>query len=366
MLRKTKTILHVTKYFSPHLGGVETHVHQVVAETLAALVASNKRKIKTEIIILTLNFPTSAPPIEMFDGYKVIRLPLQNDCSKKEMWRLIWQQRQLFIKADLIHVHDVFWWLLPIWPLTWQKIVTTFHGWEGQWPIPWKNKLQRWLYALMSRATVHVGSYIGKYYWDKPNLVIYGGISRKLKETSQNKVGNIKLSNPKTSDLRIAFLGRLVKENNLAGYIKLLAELQKRNIDFSVTWIGDGGYKKQCCKYGTVTGMVNDIDKFLDQADWVMTNSYLSMMQAQLQGKIVLSLADTEIKQAYLDCYPGRAFLLYSKKYLDMANQIIELRNNQQKMINLANAGRRFARQQTWQKVAQAYLEIYRSCGVKI
>lgn len=93
------------------------------------------------------------------------------------IWLWLWRNRKLIKETDIVHCHDVFIWYLPFRFLYYQKpVYTTFHGWEGVWPIPWKNIFLKRLAARFSRGTIAVGGYIEKYYGIKADKIIYGAI----------------------------------------------------------------------------------------------------------------------------------------------------------------------------------------------
>ena len=93
------------------------------------------------------------------------------------IWFWLFKNKKLIKETNIIHCHDVFIWYLPfrfLYPH--KKVYTTFHGWEGTWPIPWQNILQKRLANKLSNGTIAVGKYIGKYYGIKADKIIYGGI----------------------------------------------------------------------------------------------------------------------------------------------------------------------------------------------
>ena len=78
-------------------------------------------------------------------------------------------------KYDIIHIHDVFFWYLPLrllYPR--KKVFITFHGYETQFPPSRSAIWQRRLAAKLTSGNICVGDYIGKWYGIKPTLVTYG------------------------------------------------------------------------------------------------------------------------------------------------------------------------------------------------
>jgi glycosyltransferase involved in cell wall biosynthesis len=163
-------ILFITHYFSPHIGGVEKHVQEV---------AKSLERKGNSVVILTEKYDKLLKDTEIVDGIKVVRFsyPHIKFLGIKFIWWQIFRNRKLIKDADVVHIHDVFVWYLPfrfLYPA--KRVYTTFHGWEGKWPIPFGNILQKRLAVRLSSGTIAVGKYIEKYYGIKTNKIIYGGI----------------------------------------------------------------------------------------------------------------------------------------------------------------------------------------------
>ncbi|MBT3249894.1 MAG: glycosyltransferase family 4 protein [Candidatus Pacebacteria bacterium] len=342
---KTKPvkILQITPFYEPRLGGVETHVNQVSKELI---------KQGHQVSVLTQLHDSSLPAQETINRVEVNRIDLGKNYDLKLIEKLtVWQQvakhSQLLLKADIIHVHDVYWWLLPLLPLFWSKIYLTFHGWEGQFPVPFKNKLARWCWSKLALKTIHVGDYIQEFYWDKPDLVIYGGVIND--QLKAKKIGK---------KIHIVFVGRLEAENDLEKYLTLAKKL-KSILDIKITWVGDGFYREECERYGQVTGMVTDLTKYISKADLVWSASYLSILEAQAQGKIVCALYSQQLKERYLKSYPGSTYMLVSTSEEQLKKQILELLDNTLVLDKYSRQARLWAQQQTWKKIADQYQQLW-------
>ncbi len=335
------TTLHLTKYYSPHIGGVEKHV----AELLHNLPVKNWRKI-----VITLQHDDKLPDYEVVDGVEIYRLADSRDTDKIKTWIAVGRLWRLFRQADVIHVHDVFWWLLPLYVFFAQKVYITFHGWEGQYPVDWKAKLQRFIYSQLSQARVHIGDYIQEFYWDRPTMVLYGGVKKSPKPV-------VKKINP--AKLNIVFLGRLTQENDIAGYCQLLKKLRSNKIKYQMTWVGDGPWAKDCQKYGTVTGWVNNTDRYVVDSDLVLANSYLSMFEAQSAGKVVVSLFSHQLKKRYLETYPAVNSLIYGSNPDNLTDQIIDLISDKKLFTKLQLQSMKVAKSYSWSKLTNQYLKLW-------
>ena len=146
-------ILFLVRNRWPHVGGVEKHIERI-ADRLQR--KGHRVKIISE---------------------EDIKYPHIKFLGLLYIWFWLFKNRSLIKQSDIIHCHDVFIWYLPfrfLYPG--KKVFTTFHGWEGIWPIPWKNIFYKRLAAKLSRGNICIGKYIEKYYGIKANKIIYGGV----------------------------------------------------------------------------------------------------------------------------------------------------------------------------------------------
>jgi len=146
-------VLFLAQHKWPHVGGVERHIKEVSL--------SLRKKGHTITII----------------SEESIKYPKIKFIGLLHIWLWLWRNRKLIKETNVVHCHDVFIWYLPFRFLYPQKpVYTTFHGWEGVWPIPWKNITLKRLAARLSWGTIAVGGYIEKYYGIKADKIIYGAI----------------------------------------------------------------------------------------------------------------------------------------------------------------------------------------------
>src|SRR3989344_2866024 len=185
-------IVFLCRLYYPHVGGVEKHV----------LGISEILKKNHHITIVTEQYDSGLKTDEVVDGIQVLRIPVAGVGERQKkwvIWRWIWQHRQLFGQADFIHAHDVVYWTYPIKLIhPHKKIFATFHGWEGLYPIPFKNILKKRLDAWLCAGTICVGDYISRWYGIKPTLVTYGAVD--LPSSSQT---------PYPKPTTLLYLGRL-------------------------------------------------------------------------------------------------------------------------------------------------------------
>src|SRR5260221_13857597 len=120
-MKKTQ-LLFLARRYAPHIGGVETHVSRISA------VLETK---KYHLTVVTERHDASLATKEVVDAVEVQCIPLPNDQTNKwSIWWWVGRHIFLFLSADIIHIHDVFFWILPIYPLlklSVKKIYMTFH-----------------------------------------------------------------------------------------------------------------------------------------------------------------------------------------------------------------------------------------------
>ena len=148
-------VLFLTRLYHPHVGGVEKHLMEITNRLV-------KKGYNFSIIAQKYDPSLSSRETEK-NGNKIYRIfyPKIKLVGLLKTWFEIWKLRDIISEADIVHVHDVFIWYLPLRFLYPDKpIYTTFHGWEGKYPISFFNKFQKRLAYNLSKKTIAVGEYI--------------------------------------------------------------------------------------------------------------------------------------------------------------------------------------------------------------
>lgn len=341
-------IVEITKLYPPHVGGVEVHVSQI---------ATIFSTMGNDVTVLTSQLSADQLLSEDIDEIHIVRRPIRYFENKLQTWRWILSQWRIFRNADIVHVHDVAWWLIPVLPIIRKKLCITFHGWEAVWPIPWQHKLQRFLFALIAKETIHIGSWIQEFYWDYPSLVMYGGVSL---GSEHSIMGFPKKNEP----LHICFLGRLSEENEIFIYLKLFDLLKEKwHSGIKITWIGDGPLRTMCEEVGDVTGMVDFPEKYVAGNHLVCTASYLSMLLAQALGKVVVSAYDTPLKRRYIETYPLADALIHGGSHHELYHKLFEKMSNKKNWSAMENTAREKAADFTWLEIAKKYADLWQDFG---
>ncbi len=284
-------VLFLARYSWPHRGGVERHIY-----SLSSRLNLKGHKVKT-ISTEDIKYP----------NIKILGLIY--------IWFWLFKNRKLILGVDIVHCHDVFVWYLPFRFLFLHKpVYTTFHGWEGKFPIPFKNIFLKRLACKLSWGSIAVGEYIEKWYGVKADYITYGGIE------------TMKRTNSKRKRNSILYVGRLEWDTG----IKKLFKFLDTHKSYSVEFCGDGRLRETCEKYGTVHGFT-DPHLYYKKSQICFAGGYLVALEALSSGCKLMVGWDNTLKKDYWKLSP----------FLDED----------------ANS---WARQQTWDKVAQLYLKLWK------
>lgn len=239
-------ILFISKHKHPHIGGVEKHINQI-----------SKQLEKIGYSITTISEEDIKQP-----QIKIIGLLY--------IWIWLFRNRRFIKKADIIHIHDVFIWYLPfrfIFPF--KKVFITFHGWEGKYPIPFWNVLNKRVANKLTNGSIAVGKYIEKWYGIKSNFIIYGATGLRQGYGRQGKIKN-----------SIVWLGRT---DNDTGYIEFQKWLSKQKTKYTVKYVTN----------------VSNPEKYLKTAEYCVPSGYLSYLEAKQYGCKILTFANNPLKEDY-------------------------------------------------------------------
>ena len=279
-------IVFLTRRAAPQIGGVESHIEQI-AKCLRS--TANEVKIISEADI-------------KYPHLKFIGLIY--------IWFWLFKNRKLILDSDIVHIHDVFIWYLPfkfLYPN--KRVFTTFHGWEGKYPIPFINILQKRIANKLSLKTISVGDYINKWYGIKSDIIIYGAVDKINIESAIHKISNT-----------IIYLGRLEKDTGLLEFLKWL----KLHPVYKITFIGVGDLKDKCRKFGKVLGS-KDPEKYLQEAEYCVPSGYLSYLEARNLKCKIMTFPNNPLKADYWDEIEKNYSKIKNVTWNDVTNSYLKL-----------------------------------------
>lgn len=331
------TIIHLCRLYHPHVGGVETHVKKV-SEVLLAQGHS--------VIVITQQLSELDALKETIDDIIVHRIPLAYNDDKLKTWLWMWSQRKIFFAADIIQVHDVFWWSIPIISYIKHKTFMTFHGYEGNDAPNWRKKFWHQLAAISTKANLCIGGFHEKWYGVKPTQVSFGAVEEKTKKRiSKNN--------------SIVFIGRLEKDNGIMEYLQAIKILKDTSKKYTLEVYGDGTLRAECHQYVKKHTLpvvfhnfvLNASDK-LSQYSIVFVSRYLAILEALKTGKNVIAHYNNNIKYDYLRMTPFYKWITIVQTPEEIAAAVL---SNTDKHTGAKN----WIAHQTWENMVKTYKEIW-------
>lgn len=334
-------VVFLSRLFYPHIGGVEKHLFEI-----SNILAERGHEI-TIISEKSHSNVVGKQLISSIDkSIKLFYIPISTSETRKKwvIWWWLLKNIKLLKEADIIHCHDVFFWYLPFrYIFPWKKIFTTFHGYESHISPSKKSILIRKLSERLSSGNICIGAFIKKWYKTCPDYITYGGVSN----THQIK-------RKVRSNLSILFLGRIELDNGVREYEKLLSHLLEIGKKFNFIAIGSKEINTSFSIFGGIKTSSN-IHEEIGKADIVFASSYLSIMEALSQEKMVFSIANSKLKMDYLSLTPFSKWISISASYHELLSSFtsyLSSPNAYQEKLKNASA---WTKKHTWESVADVY-----------
>jgi len=341
----------LTPFFHPHIGGVETHVKEV-----SEILVKKGHNVK----ILTLKHEENLLDEETINGVKIFRFP---KASRIKVISWIYKNKNLLQDVDILHCHDFatftsrylpFRFLFPKKP-----VFITFHGFEGKIPIPKKILFLRRICEWLTKGNICVGDFIPKWYGTKTDFITYGGVEKPLQIQTEN--------NDSDTNNSIVFVGRLEKDTGIMTYINSIKILsQKYGINLKMDVCGDGSLQSIIKKFIEKNNLDIKLHGFVDpsqffiRSKFAFVSGYLAILQAMINKKIVFGVYENELKKDYLMLMPNSEnVMVIVSSAEELAEQLSYHLKNSQIMKDKVEASYNFAKNQTWEKVANMYLDLW-------
>jgi glycosyltransferase involved in cell wall biosynthesis len=328
------------RLYWPHGGGVEKHV----AELSRVLIERGHR-----IIIITEQFQPELKLKDNHEGVTIWRIPYSTLTSKRAIWKWIRDHESMFSNADIVHIHDVFWWY---WPLRLfgvrRPVFTTFHGYEGSDLPRCQVVVQRKLIELSSKGTICIGDFMKKWYLARPTMISYGA----------GRAGEIiRLKNKQAA----VFVGRLDIDTGIMEYLKAIKLLGNR---IFLDIYGDGPLTNQVIQFikqhnlpAAYHGWTNNPEKKFRSANYAFVSRYLGIIEAMQSKSLVAAQYNNQIKEDYLKCHPQAKEMIIFKHAETLVQEIDQL--DESKRQQMTNDAYKWAKQQTWEQLAEIYEKLW-------
>jgi len=353
-VNNVKKILMFSPTFFPRLGGVEKHVKKVCKK----LTQRGHR-----LCVITRRHDRSLPGYEEVDGIGVFRF------DTKVGLRVLKNHRALVRGADVVHCHDFstfLYWYTPFRLLYPRKpVFVTFHGYEGVLPIPRGIVLRRKVVECLARGNICIGVFISRWYGTQPTYVSYGGVDIPETADSSGCTGG------KRDENRVVFVGRLEPDTGITVYLEAMKLLRERyEIELCVDVFGDGSLRseiqqqaEECGLNVTLRGFVNDPFSQCAGARFAFVSGYLAILEAMAHRMLVFGIYDNPLKKDYLTLIPrADERLIVASSAEKLADRIAHLLQNHEEEKSMVESAWNFAREQSWDRVADIYLNLWGDC----
>ena len=322
-----KTVLHLARRSAPDIGGVESHLSQLTPEVEKLGYHSN---ILNEAMLL-----------EQWSW-----LP----SHKLAIWLGMIAHLPALVHASIIHVHDVFWWLLPFLPLLWRKrIYITFHGYESVAGPSFRQRFWHRLAAHLTKGNICIGQFHESWYGVKPNATSYGAVTV------------VEKAHRKPRSAKVVFVGRLAPDTGFRLYLEAVRLIQERGGHIELDVFGEGSerpWAEAYCKLHALPvhffGFVPNAQLRIGEYSCVFASQYLAILESLAVGVPIIACATTLFKQAYLRDTPFASWIAITTT----PEKIMIAYNKHQPLSTKASI---WIRSQTWTLLAQQYDSLWSS-----
>lgn len=347
-------IVHLAQYYSPHVGGVERHLELLNQELLSR---------GHEVSVMTQHVPKDTALCEGVNGVQVVRLPvalpslslLSKTLYKLKLWRQVWRQRKLLFSADRIHIHDVFFWLIPMLPwLAREKLFMTFHGYEGS-EAP--GKMQVFWHRFAEKMTVGnicVGAFHKVWYHVRPTVETHGAVESARKSTASRK-----------KDTGV-YIGRLAKDAGIMAYLEAVQILHKQGKAIALDVYGDGPQRAEAERFVqrhhlhvTFHGDTPNAAQYLPSYSFACVSRYLAILESLSAQTPIIAQYDSEIKHDYLRLSPFAEWVTIAQTPAEIAAHISHILAQPASYQAQVQQGKAWADTQSWQNMTNLYENLW-------
>ncbi len=332
----------LTPSFYPNIGGVERHVLKISMELI---------KEGHSITILTEKRKRTAKNYEIYKGIKIYRIRP----SVISRFLFLLKNINLIRQADVIQIHDFTSFVLWYFPFRFifpkKPVFVTFHGFDGI-PIPKSAIILRKITESLVSDHICVGKYIQKWYGTRCNHITYGAVEP--------------INEDITEEIDIVFIGRLEPDMDIQLYLQSLKILkEKYSIKVQMDIIGDGTLRHFVESFAkknelsiTIHGKIPNPEKIMAKGKIVLANGYLSILEASMLKKPIIAAYNSDLKRDYLYSMPMEKLIILNNAN-EIAKMIKRLLEDPTLRFRIGTTNFNYAKQQTWKKIIEMYLDMY-------
>lgn len=335
-------IVHFTRLFFPHIGGVETHIEKLNEQLKAD---------GHDLVVITAKHDLDLVSFEKRNNESIYRLNVLDSGRgmnyKLQIWNEIWKLKKVWLGADIIHIHDVFFWILPFLPLISKKTFITFHGYEGNELPNWKSKFWHEVASILTKGNICIGNFHQKWYSVIPTFVSFGAVQ------------SIKVPKNKRKSSELIYVGRLEEDNGLMIILGAIKKLKDNGKKYHLDVYGEGSLERKAkdfvIKYQLdikFHGFHPQARMFVAQYKVAFVSRYLSILDALSTETHVISYSHNRLSDDYLKDTP----------FVDWISVI----KNQDEIVSVLEQDKSFhpkakkwALEQNWQQLKNTYLKLW-------
>lgn len=360
-------IIHLAQRYWPHGGGVEYHLQELNKQLLGD---------GHTVSVITEQHDVNLPLSELHDGVTILRIPqvktlfkvsnpltdfLQRSWQKLHRWWFMFRLIPFFKQADIVQVHDVFWWIVPMWWLIPSKVYMTFHGYERE--LGPTLKQQRWhqLAAALTDGSIGVGGFHEEWYGVKPSVITFGAADfKQLTPESDHVYPNHE------GIVQVVFIGRLEELTGAQELVMAVAALPEAlRSTLRVSIYGDGLLRQELASIVehqhlpiTLHGYQPDARQYLRSADIICVSQYLALLEGLASERPILSFAGSDFKEAVLRSTPYQADITITRSIQELATHL-QNHLTDQPLTSTSQQTLQWVREQTWQTMTQTYYALW-------
>ncbi len=349
-------ILLLARSFFPRIGGAEKYIYRL-SEQLS--------KKGHTVTIFTPNYESNRKIREKTEHVEIYRFPIAEPFGLKSLagiWIELFKAR-VFSIGDIIHCFDfeTFLWYLPFRLIFPQKpVYITFFGHEGVFPIPRKYILIRKLCEKLSRGNICDGEYIKKWYGTRPDYVTHAAVD----------IPDIRNKDPENEN-GATFVGQLRADTGILEYLQALKILRdQHSIKIHLDICGDGPLRDEILRFVEINNLLvtlhgfvenENVVNFFNRNKYAFVSGCNSNLEAMTCRRLVCSIYSNELKKDYLFFRPDILEMsIISDSSGQLAREFVEHHRRPSLVEEKTEKAYKFAIQQSWEKVADTYLKLWR------
>jgi len=343
-----KSIVQLAPFYFPHLGGVEKHLLKVNREL---------QQRGYDIAVITQQHLPDLPLKEKVEGSVVIRLKtsggshgswIRKTKYKLSIWQGVFNHLPLLRKAEIIQIHDVFFWLLPFLVfLPRKKLFMTFHGYEGGEKIGSRQRFWHQLASKLTQNNLCIGAFHQRWYGVQPGQISYGAVA--TRPTPPKK-------QPRR---RLVFIGRLHPDTGIMAHLEALKILQNKNPKYRLDVYGDGpqmpvaaAYTKKHRLNAVFHGFSHKTEELVGKYQVAFVSGYLSILEALAAKTLPICFYDNNLRKEYLESTPFSQWLIKASNPRQIAQAVLNDEQLHQKAVS-------WAKKQSWTKLTNNYQQLW-------